>query len=183
MAVQDSIWRKVRDKGMTEFKKMLVMFLYLWAVLGLYVLNQALILQERGVSYHAQGFAIINALVFAKVMLITEDLKLADRFDHRSLVVPIAFKACAFAIVFILFHIAEELAVGVIKGKTIAESFPRIGGGTLIGTLCVWGILFVSLAPFFAVREIGRVIGKEELWNLIFRRGSKEYRLTSTPEK
>jgi len=181
MAAQDLSWRKIRDVGISEFKKLLILFLYLWAVFFLYVLNQALILQQKGVSYHAHGFAVINALVLAKVMLIAEDLKLGDRFNRRSLIVPIAYKASAFAIVFILFHIVEEILVGVVKGRTIAESFPQIGGGSLTGVLCVWGIMFISLAPFFAVTEIGRVIGKEELWNLIFRRGSREYRLTSTP--
>ena len=181
MAVQSSIWRKVRDKGITEFKKMLVMFLYLWAVFGLYVLDQKLILQSRGIDYSAQGFAIINALVLAKVMLIADGLKLGHRFHHRSLIFPIVIKACVFAIVFMLFHVAEELAIGMIKGRGLAESIPRIGGGTLEGVLCVWGIMFISLAPFFAVVEIGRVIGKDELWRLVFRRGNKDYKLTVTP--
>lgn len=183
MVVQNLSWRKIKDKGISEFKKLLVMFLYLWAIFGLFVLDQTLILQARGINYHAQGFAIINALVLAKVMLIAEDLKLGDRFHDRSLIYPIAYKACAFAIAFILFHIVEELAVGILKGRTVAESFPRIGGGSLKGILCVWGILFISLAPFFALKEIGRAIGNEELLNLVFRRGNREYRLTSTPEK
>lgn len=175
-------WRNLKARGVHEFKRILVMFLYLWVIFGLFVLNQTVILAKHNISYSAQGFALINAFVLAKVMVVAEDLKLGHRFKDRPLIYPILYKACAFAIVFLLFHILEKVFVGVLGGKTAAESFPDIGGGTFKGVLCVWAIMFVSLIPFFAIREIGRVIGEAELWNLIFRRGTKAYVLTSRPQ-
>jgi hypothetical protein len=176
-------WRNLKTRVVHEFKSLLVMFLYLWVVFGLFVLDQTVILAKQNISYSAQGFALINALVLAKVMLVAEDLKLGHRFKDRPLIYPILYKACIFAILFILFHTLEKTLVGVLGGKTAAESFPHIGGGSLKGVLCVWAIMFVSLIPFFAIREIGRVIGEDELWNLIFRRGTKAYVLTSRPQQ
>ena len=180
-AAQSQRWRNLTARGVHEFKPVLVMFLYLWAVFGLFVLEQSVTLAKQNVSYSAQGFAVINALVLAKVMLVAEDMKLGHRFKDRSLIYPVLYKACAFAILFFVFHILEKLLVGMLGGKTAAESFPQIGGGSLKGVLCVWAIMSVSLIPFFAIREIGRVIGENELWNLMFRRGTKVFTLRSTP--
>ena len=40
-------------------------------------------------------------------------------------------------------------------------------------------IMFVALIPFFAFKEIGRVIGERELYSLIFTRGTKKGTLQS----
>jgi hypothetical protein len=64
----------------------------------------------------------------------------------------------------------EEVLVGVFKGKTIGESIPSIGGGSLSGIFFVGIILSIALIPFFAFREIGRVIGTRELHARLFGR-------------
>ena len=64
---------KLAERGRDEFRRFLVMFVYLWVVFGLFVLNETVILGKRHVSFAAQGFALINAAaVMAKVMLIAE---------------------------------------------------------------------------------------------------------------
>lgn len=180
-AAQNQRWRNLAAKGVHEFKRLLLIFLYLWVILGLFVLEQSITLAKQNISYTSQGFALINAFVLAKVVLVAEDLKLGHRFKDRSLIYPVLYKACVFAVLLILFHILEAVLVGMFGGKTAAESFPQIGGGSWKGVLCVWAIMFVSLIPFFAIREIGRVIGEAELRSLMFRRGTKFYALRSTP--
>jgi len=54
----------------------------------------------------------------------------------------------------------EEVVIGVWKGKTIAESIPRIGGGSPAGTVIAALIMTIALIPFFAFRELSRVLGK-----------------------
>lgn len=149
------------------------MFVYLWIVFGLFVLNEAVILGKTNVSFVAQGFALVNAAILAKVMLVAEDLKLGRRFDHLPMIYPIAYRSALFAILFIAFHALEETVVGMLAGKSAAASIPVIGGGTWTGMACVWAILAVSLFPFFALREIGQIMGEGRLWALMFHRGSK----------
>jgi hypothetical protein len=175
--------RNLGARAVHEFKRFVLMFLYLWRIFGLYVLNQAVLLEKEHQSYVAHGFAVINALVLAKVMLVAEDLKFARRFEHLPLIVPVLHKAAAFAVLFIVFYVLEEVIVGVVGGATAAASIPQIGGGTLEGVLCVFGVAFVSLIPFFGIKEIGRVVGERELWNLMFRRRTIAYTLTSTPRQ
>jgi hypothetical protein len=64
-------------------------------------------------------------------------------------------------------YIVEEIVVGLFHGKTVAESFPQVGGGGLVGVLTVGGILCIALVPFFAFREIARVIGETNFRSLM----------------
>jgi hypothetical protein len=81
------------------------------------------------------------------------------------------------------FHIFEEVVVGVFRGKAIAQSLPAIGGGSLQGIVSVGALVFDSLIPFCAFREIGRVIGKRELWSLLLSRGTSVYILQLRPQE
>ncbi len=64
----------LKVKAIEEARKFLVLFLYLWVLFGVFVLNQSIVLREQGVGFTAQGFALLNALVLAKVMLLFEAL-------------------------------------------------------------------------------------------------------------
>jgi hypothetical protein len=172
--MDDDRLHKLAERGRDEFRRFLVMFVYLWVVFGLFVLNETVILGERHVSFTAQGFALINAAVMAKVMLIAEALKLGRRFEHLPLIYPVVHKSALFAAVFIAFHAVERILVGVMGGRSVLDSMPLIGGGTWRGVLTVWAIMTISLLPFFALREIGRSLGEGRLWNLMFRRAAEK---------
>jgi hypothetical protein len=62
---------------------------------------------------------------------------------------------------------------GFFEHKTIAESLSEIGGGSLPAILAQGLIMFVVLVPFFAFREIGRVLGQNKLYHLFFVEGGK----------
>ena len=76
---------------------------------------------------------------------------------------------------FFVFDIVEEVLVGVFKGKTVAESFPNIGGGTPRGIFFMIVVITVLLSPFFAYREIGKLIGQRELHSLMFTRKRSQF--------
>jgi hypothetical protein len=101
-------------------------------------------------------------------MLVAEDLHFADWFKDRPLIYPILCKAIAFSVLFLVLYFAEEVFVGMVKGKTIGESLPTIGGGSPSDVLFVGIILSIALIPFFGFREIGRVIGERQLHALLF---------------
>ncbi len=163
--------RSLREKAAEEFKRFLILFLYLYVILGLFVLNEHVILGERGVNFSiAQGFAVINALIMAKIMMIADMMDIGRVMDRRPLIQRILFDSALFSVLFILFHIAEEVVVGHFKGKSIAESLPSIGGGGFLGPLCVGAILFFTLMPFFGFRAISRALGPGQMRELLFGR-------------
>lgn len=159
----------VRQRVAAEVRRFAVMFLYLWILFGLFVLNERIILRQEGVGFASQGFAVFNALVLAKVMLVAETLNLGDRFRRGPLVYTILCQSFLFSILFISFHIVEKVVLGLVKGESLAASVPGIGGGGLAGVVCVGVILFVALTPFFAFRELSRVLGPGRLNAMLFR--------------
>ena len=157
------------------------MFIYLWVLLTLLVINQSIVVAQE--AYQAHFFAFVNALILAKVLLIGEHLHLGNRFRDKPLLYSIFYKCFVFTIFFIVVHILERVIVGVWSGRTIAQSFPDIGGGSLKRILSMGATLFVALIPFFAFREISRVIGPGELWSLLLSRGTRVYTLRSRPQQ
>jgi hypothetical protein len=158
---------RLKTGAIDETRKLFGIFIYLWVLLSLFSLHKALVLNDESLIYH-QGFAIINALALAKVVLVAEFFHVGDNLKNRPLIYPIIFKSAVFAVILICFHIIEETLIGVLHGKTFSQSVPDIGDGKLQGILMVGIIMFVVLMPFFAFRELDQAIGKEQLRSLLF---------------
>ena len=146
------------------------MFLYLWLVFGLLAVHELLVLSQHQISYVPHGLAFINALVFAKVMLVAQDLHLGHRLNDKPLIYSILFKSLLFGITLICFHIVEHVLIGMWHGEPMAESIAEVGVKTLWGTVSLGIIATVALTPFFILGEISRVIGKDNFWALFFHR-------------
>ena len=167
--------RKIEEKALEEFRSFFVMALYLWFVFGLMLLNEAVVLKKPSINFLAQGFAVINALVLAKVMLIADDLKFGRELDHLPQAWPIVYRSVMFGLLFVVFHEIEHLVVGWVSGTLHVLTLPTVGGGTWAGAACIWAIMAVSLVPFFAVRTLSREIGPGRVWRLMFsRRGGEQ---------
>jgi VIT1/CCC1 family predicted Fe2+/Mn2+ transporter len=79
-------------------------------------------------------------------------------------------KAAIFSVILLIFHVIEETAIGVWRGKTVADATPTIGDGSLQAILLAAAMIFIGLIPFFAFVELERVLGAEELRTLMFGR-------------
>jgi uncharacterized protein (DUF1810 family) len=158
---------RLKRGAIDETKELLGIFIYLWVLMSLFSLHKALVLNDESQIYH-QGFVIINALALAKVVLVAEFFHVGDNLKNRPLIYTIIFKSAAFAVILICFHIIEETIIGLLHGKTLSQSIPNTGGGTLQGILMVGIIMFVVLMPFFAFRELGRAMGTEQLRSILF---------------
>ena len=140
--------------------------IYLFVLFGMLALHEAIVSAKDGIKYHFYGFAIVNALILGKVILVAEDFRFAEWFREQRPIYAILAKSVAFAILLLIFDIVEEVVVGKFKGKTIGESFPHIGDGSPRAFLFVIIILSLALIPYFSFREIGRVFGERELRSL-----------------
>jgi hypothetical protein len=159
--------RRLTTGAIDETRELFGIFMYLWVLLSLFSFHKALVLHEESLIYH-QGFAVINALALAKVVLVGEFFHVGDKLKNRPLIYPIMFKSAVFAVILICFHIIEEALIGILHGKTLSQSIPNIGGGKLRGILMAGIIMFVVLLPGFAFRELERAIGSEQLRFLLF---------------
>jgi hypothetical protein len=162
--------RNLKHKVVEELKRFLVIFFYLWLVFGLLSIHRSMILSQNHLDYAEHTFAIINAFVFAKVLLVGEQLHIGRRFEDRPLIYPILHKSLVFSIVLISFHFVESVGVGMWRGHTFLDSIPPIIGWDPKGLLAVGFTCFVLLLPFFAFREIARVIGHDKMRAILFER-------------
>lgn len=164
---------KFRERLIHEFRQFVGMFIYLWAMFGLMMLHESVVLARYDIPFTRWGFALITALVLAKVMLVMEELRVVRGLDDKPLIYPILCKSVVFAIVFIAFYVAEEIAGGLFRGNALRESVPTIGGGTPQGMLAIGLIATLALMPYFAFKEISDALGQDEMHALLFARGRR----------
>jgi hypothetical protein len=161
--------RSLKQKAVHEIREYLVISFYLFVVFSLFVVYTSVILAEHHIDFALHGFAVINALALAKVMLVAQELHLADQFRDAPLIYPTLLKSFVFTIVLACFKVAEESAVSMFRGKSFHQSIAGLTGGSWKGILCLAGLLFVVLVPFFGFTELRRVFGPERLAGVFFR--------------
>lgn len=161
--------RTLKQKAAHELREYLVMSFYLFVVFSLLVLYKSVILAEYHIDFALHGLALINALALAKIMLVSQDLHLADQFRDAPLIYSTLIKSLAFSIVLACFKIGEDAAVGMFHGKSFHESLAELGGGSWQAILCLTALLSVMLVPFFGFTELRRVFGEERLVAVFFR--------------
>jgi hypothetical protein len=167
--------KSLKERAVSEIEKYAVITAYLWVLFALFGLHRELV-QGLGVSAWQQGFAIINALVFGKVILIGEAFELGKAKSSQALAWVVVRKSLIFAVLLIAFHILEEAVRGWFKGLPASEAVASLGG-SLGGVAAFAAIFFVVLIPFYALQETGRVLGSAAVWNLLFKTGEKRFRL------
>jgi hypothetical protein len=166
--------RSLKDKAVNEFRRFIVLFFYLWILFGVFVLNQGVVMREHGINFPMLGFAFINALVFAKVMMLFEVFDPGRWLRARPLIYPILYETLLLTVLFLVAHVIEKTIEGMLRGKTFIDSMPALGGGGLVGFLSITAILFIALIPFFGLRNLSLALGEGRLWGMIFERPSAE---------
>lgn len=168
--------KSLKTKALEEMKEYVLITLYLWLLLALFAEYKRILLQENGINPWNQTYAIVNALIFAKVVLLGEVLNIGKRLQKQALIWLVLGKSLLFSILLILFHIAEESIRSWIEHQPLAGSIQNFGGGTWKGLLIYGALLFVTLVPLFAFKEVQRVMGRDMLWSLLFTREGSGWR-------
>ena len=86
----------------------------------------------------------------------------------NGLLIYPALRSALFAVVFIVFDIIEKMLLGVLHGKSLADSIESFGGGGLLGGILVAIIVALSLVPFFGFVEVSRLMEPGELARIFF---------------
>jgi hypothetical protein len=159
----------LKQKVVHETREYLMIALYLFVVFALLIVHKSMILAEHHVDYTLHGLALINALAFAKFMLMAQDLGLGDWFGDAPLIYPTLLKSFIFTVVLACFKIVEDFLVGRLHGKSFQESIAEFGGGTWKGIATLSALVCVMLVPFFGFTELRRVFGSDRLFGVFFR--------------
>lgn len=158
-------WARVKASAI----RFLIMFAYLLVAFTLFQMHEYVILEEHGLPYTRFGFAVVNAFVLAKVMLLGEEFNLGQWSPHWPRIYPILGRSALYTVLFIVFDVVEKTLRGVIEGKTIVASLPHEAGG-VTASIILGVILFVMLVPFFSFAELSRAFGRANVRRVFFAR-------------
>ena len=132
----------LKARALDELRQYAIITLYLWVFFALFSFYRRMILEENGISVWQQTLAIVNALVFGKVILIAQALHLEAGLRKYPRIYIVLGNALMFTIVLLAFHILEEAIKAWFDGRPLATSVAVFGGGTLAGFLTLGADLF-----------------------------------------
>lgn len=155
-------------RAIEEFKLYWICAAYLFVALGSFILYRRLILAEVGVPFLNYGFAAIESLIIAKVVLIGRALKVGTRFENKPLAISVAYKSVMFGLVVFVFGVVEHVATGLLHRLSWSEIVTHLESIGLLELLARMLMMTIAFIPMFAFWELARVIGEAELKALFF---------------
>jgi hypothetical protein len=159
-----------KQKIKHELWEMTWLFLYLAFFFCSLVVSDTLQLKQYEIASWNLGFALLNALVVTKVIMIGECAKLGQRHEDKNLVISTFWKAFVFGLLVFIFHIIEEIVKRLIHGSDIAQASRELRIDQFAARSIV---VFCTFIPLFAFREFRRVMGEKEFRDFVFARRDK----------
>jgi hypothetical protein len=162
---------RLKQKIFHEMTVFWVYVAYLALVFAAFTQYRRLILADVGVIYTNYGVALIEALIFAKVIMIGDALHLGRGLERKPLILPTLLKTVVFTLFVCAFTLIEHAVKGLFKGKGMVEGLMDFFGKGSQEVLAGGVVVFAAFMPFFALRELARVLGGEgKVLALLFRR-------------
>ncbi|HTH53477.1 MAG TPA: hypothetical protein VL495_05980 [Edaphobacter sp.] len=112
-------------------------------------------------------FALINALVIGKIILIGQMFHLGHRTETLPLYQSALIKSFLFGVLIFLFHLVEEFIKRLIHHEPAGSALQRLDLEQLAARSI---IILIALVPLFAFRELSRVLGESRLHDLFTQR-------------
>ena len=145
-----------------------VYVIYLTLVFAAFTHYRRLILADVGIIYTEYWIALIKAMIFAKVMMVGDALKLGHSFSQQPLIVPTLVKTVFFTLLVSVFTLIEHGLRGGWNGTGFLQGMVGLldkGSSEIVANTMV---VFVAFIPFFAFRELGRALGAENNMMALF---------------
>jgi hypothetical protein len=164
-ALMSSAHPNRKQKVKHELWEMTWLFLYLASFFCALVAYDLFLLKQYEVAHWNFGFAVLNALVITKVIMIGEYAKLGKRHEDKSIFVSTLWKAFVFGLLVFAFHIVEEVVKRLIHGADPARVSHELRVDQFAGRAIV---VFCTFIPLFAFREFRRMMGEDPFNALVF---------------
>jgi len=158
----------LKQKAAEELRLMLLITAFLAAVFVSFLTYRRLISREFGVRSFHYGFAIIEALIVAKVILIGKAIGIGGKPTRRALFLGALRDSVIYTILVGIFAILEHIVEGLFHHDTISASLQKLldqGVYEILGRML---IVFVAFVPFFALWEVNRALGERTLLDVLF---------------
>lgn len=153
-----------------EFSEYWINVAYMAIIFSAIVFYRRLVLAHYDIYLDDYFSGVFKALVIAKVVMIGAFLRISRKFEHKPLIFPVIYKAILFTLWVMLFDIVEAYILGFIHTPVFSEAFIELKGHITKVWLGGAMLIFFTFIPFFAFKELVRVMGKEKIKHLFFRK-------------
>ena len=160
--------KNLSRKMLGELKQFAVLSFYLYICFGAVILYTVSVLRSQGIDYSPYGLALIKALIMGKFILIGDSLGIGKAQEHRPLIHALIYKSVVYLAFLIILTTAEEVAVGLLHGRSAIAVLSGIGGGTGLQILTKCFLLWLILLPIIGIQEISKVLGPGVLYRMFF---------------
>ncbi len=163
--------RDLKEKVRHEMIEYAFNVVYLTLVFAAFTEYRRIVLAAHGIEYTNYWFALIEAFVLGKVIMIGGVFHLGRGLEDRPLVYPTLYKTAVFVIFVFLFKVLEYAIRALWNGEALADAlgeFFKVKG--LHEVIANSLIVAVALFPFFAMKELSRVYGGARTFALFFLR-------------
>jgi len=162
--------KTLKQKLLHEISEYLINVVYLAIFFGAFAVARRLTLAHFDVYVADYFVGIIKALIIGKVIMIGAFMRISHVYENKPLIIPVFYKTILFVICVIIFDIIEVLIKETIKLQYLAdayqflmvEHFSKLWLGGVI-------MIFVSFIPFFASKELSRVIGQQKFRDMLLK--------------
>lgn len=162
-----------KQKFFQEFTEYWINVAYMAIIFSVVIFYRRLVLAHYDIYLDDYFSGVFKALVIAKVVMIGAFLRISRKFEHKPLIVPVIYKAILFTLWVMLFDIVELFIRGFIHNPVLSEAFSELKGHVTKVWLGGALLIFFIFIPFFAFKELLRVMGNEKIKSLFFRRLDK----------
>ena len=144
-------------------------FLYLAFFLVAFNFYRRLILAEYDITYMNYGIPLLEAAALAKIIMIGDMVPMGHGFQRRPLIIPTVARSVLFAFYVLIFALIEHTVSGLLHGQGWLAGILEIESNGHDELLAKSVIVFAAFVPFFAFKELEKVLGKERLRSLFWR--------------
>jgi hypothetical protein len=144
-------------------------FVYLAFFLMAFAWYRRLILAEYDITYLGYGVPLVEAAVLAKIIMLGDLVPMGHGLQRRPLIVPTLLRSVLFSGYVAIFTLVERTLTGLLHGKGWAAGLLETESKGRYELLAQCVIIFAAFVPFFAFKELEKVLGKDELRGLFWR--------------
>jgi hypothetical protein len=163
---------KLKEKARHEMIEYAINITYLSLVFAAFTVYKRLVLATYDITYTNYWVALIEAVILGKVIMIGGIFHLGRGLEDKPLIFATVYKTVLFCLFCVLFTVAEHTVVGLWKGGGPGAGLHELAGKGYHELLASTLAVFVSLLPFFAFKELGRVFGGDKVRTIFFFRRS-----------
>lgn len=145
-------------------------FVYLAFFLVAFTWYRRLILAEYDIQFLEYWMPLVEAAVLAKVIMVGDLLRLGRGLEHKPLILPTFYRAVMFSVWVGVFSILEKTIHGLLHGKGLTGGFEELASKGKYELLAQCLVMFGAFIPFFAFKELERVLGQDKLRGLFWGR-------------